>query len=134
MSPWYKGGATLFWPFYHLQPQFAGITFHQITEKPDAGEIIHQSVPILSNGDGIHDVGAKCVINAAYDAARLIEKWKVDRSFKGEIQKTTGRVWRSCDFYPAQLRVIYNLFNDLIVDNFIQGKLDQSRPRIFSAF
>jgi len=134
LSPWYKGGATLYWPFYHLQPQFAGITFHQITDRPDAGEIVHQSVPILSYGDGIHDVGAKCVINAAADAAKLIEKWLIDRSFKGEIQKTTGRVWRGCDFHPSQLRVIYDLFNDSIVDVYLKGELDQTLPRIISAF
>lgn len=134
LSPWYKGGATLYWPFYHLQPQFAGVTFHQITERPDAGEIIHQSVPILSSRDGIHDVGAKCVINAAADAVKLISKWHIDRSFKGEVQKTTGRVWRSCDFHPSQLRVIYDLFDDSIVDAYLQGELDQTLPRIISAF
>ena len=42
LSPWYRGSATLFWPFYFLQPQFAGITFHQITPKADAGPILHQ--------------------------------------------------------------------------------------------
>ena len=41
----YKGEATLFWPFYHLKPQFCGSTFHQITKRADAREIIHQCVP-----------------------------------------------------------------------------------------
>src|ERR1019366_2422077 len=43
LSPWYKGSATLFWPFYFMQPQFAGATIHQIDLKADAGEVIHQS-------------------------------------------------------------------------------------------
>ena len=37
LSPWYRGSATLFWPFYFLQPQFAGATFHQIVSEADAG-------------------------------------------------------------------------------------------------
>ena len=53
LSPWYKGAATLYWPFYNLKPQFCGVTFHQITKDADAGEIIHQCVPKLEYGDKI---------------------------------------------------------------------------------
>lgn len=132
LSPWYKGGATLFWPFYFLQPQYAGVTFHQITEKPDAGEIIHQECPELFRDDGIHDVGARCVIDAANSARKICEKFIVDGKFNGKIQKTTGRVWRSKDFHPSHLRIIYNLFNNDIVKAYIDGNLDQSRQKLFS--
>ena len=27
LSPWYRGAATLFWPFYFLAPQYCGVTF-----------------------------------------------------------------------------------------------------------
>ena len=76
LSPWYKGSATLYWPFYHLQPQFCGVTFHQITRQADAGEIIHQCVPVLEKGDKIHDVGVKCVIQAKTDLVKIISYWK----------------------------------------------------------
>ena len=55
LSPQFKGGATLFWPFYMLKPQYCGVTFHQITESADAGEIIHQSVPLLERGQTLHE-------------------------------------------------------------------------------
>ena len=42
LSPRYRGSATLFWPFYFLEPQFAGCTFHRIVHEPDAGDILHQ--------------------------------------------------------------------------------------------
>jgi len=132
LSPWYKGGATLFWPFYFLQPQFAGTTFHQITEKPDAGELIHQCVPELAAGDTIHDVGAKCVIKARDDIAALFDHWKKHKGFKGKLQTTTGRVWRSVDFHASHLRVIYEQFNDDIVDAYLSGQLDQKSPKLFS--
>ena len=48
------------WPFYHLEPQFCGSTFHQISKQAD--ELIHQCVPELF--DTIHDVGARAVIKA----------------------------------------------------------------------
>ncbi len=132
LSPWYKGAATLFWPFYFLEPQFAGITFHQITKKADQGKIIHQSVPNLEYGDTIHDVGVKCIINAKKEIKKLINHFKKNKSFDGKIQFSSGRLWRVKDFHPSQLRVIYNLFNDDIVDKYLDGKLNKEKPKIYS--
>jgi hypothetical protein len=132
LSPWYKGGATLFWPFYMLQPQFAGITFHQISEKPDAGEVIHQAVPELCFGDGIHDVGVKCVTRAVQDLDLLINHWLDKKEFSGRVQSTTGRVWKGIDFHPSHLKIIYEQFNDSIVDHYLSGELDQRKPQLYS--
>ena len=132
ISPWYKGGATLFWPFYHLAPQFCGSTFHIISKEADAGEIIHQCVPKLEIGDTIHDVGAKCVLKAAQDLPLIIDYWKRKRSFKTKKQKTTGRNWRGIDFHPSQLRVVYDLFDNKIVDKYLNGELDQRIPDLYS--
>lgn len=132
LSPWYKGGATLYWPFFHLEPQFCGATFHQINSNPDAGEIIHQCVPKLVKGDKIHEVGANCVLQAVDDIPRIINFWQINKKFNGKIQKTTGRNWRGIDFHASQLRVIYDLFDDKIVDYYLKGDLKQNVPNIFS--
>ena len=132
LSPWYRGAATLFWPFYFLQPQFAGVTFHQIIESPDAGEIIHQCVPQLFKGQTIHEVSANCIIQAKDDISLLFNHWKNHKCFNGKIQKTTGRVWRGRDFHPSHLRVIYDLFEDKMVDSYLSGELEQSSPNLFS--
>ena len=132
LSPWFKGSATLFWPFYFLQPQFCGSTFHQITKTADAGEIIHQCIPKLEFGDKIHDVGAKCVEKAVQDIPTLMQHWLRDQSFEGRLQMTTGRNWRGVDFHASHLRVIYELFDDNIVDSYLRGELDQRLPILFS--
>ena len=132
LSPWYKGAATLYWPFYHLQPQFCGVTFHQITKEPDAGEIIHQNGPILKQGDTIHDVGAKCVVQAKDDISKIIQHFKIHGEFNGKVQNTSGRNWRASDFNATQLRVIYELFNDDIVDHHLSGELSHKKPSLFT--
>ena len=132
LSPWYKGGATLYYPFYQLRPQYCGCTFHKITKEADAGEIIHQCVPKLEYGDKIHDVGTKCVIKAKEDLPLIIKHWKKNKSFIGLKQKTTGKNWIGSDFHASQLRVIYELFNDDIVDKYLDGQLQQKMPKIFS--
>ncbi len=132
LSPWYKGGATLYYPFYNLQPQFCGCTFHQITKKADAGEIIHQCVPKLEYGDKIHDVGAKCVLKAVEDLPLIFNHWLRERKFEGSKQTTSGKNWISKDFHPAQLRVIYELFNDDIVDRYLNGEIEQRLPKLIT--
>jgi len=44
LCPYNRDIATLFWPVYMLQPQFASITIHKISDIPDAGKIYHQAV------------------------------------------------------------------------------------------
>ena len=132
LSPWYKGGATLFWPFYHLEPQFCGSTFHQITKKADAGEIIHQCVPELLSGDTIHDVGARCVVKARDELNSIFSHWKKSRGFDGMLQTTSGRNWRGVDFHASQLRVIYDLYQDKIVDSYLSRSLSNRKPKLIS--
>lgn len=132
LSPWYKGGATLFWPFYHLEPQFCGSTFHQITRQADGGEIIHQCVPELLPGNKIHDVGARCVVKARDDLSKILDHWNCKKKFQGIVQKTSGRNWRVVDFHASQLRVIYDLYQDKIVDSYLSGALSNRKPKLVS--
>ena len=64
LSPRYRGSATLFWPFYFLEPQYCGITFHYLLDEPDAGDIIHQTLADLELNDEIFDVAWKLIIKA----------------------------------------------------------------------
>jgi methionyl-tRNA formyltransferase len=132
LSPWYRGAATLFWPFYLLEPQFAGITIHKINDKPDAGEIFHQVVPRLVPGQGIHDVAAEAVkaaINPLQDLLALLEN---NPSLDGIEPSSSGRIWRDKDFRPEHLRVIYDDYNNEIVDRYLEGKLGNHLPKLYS--
>ncbi len=134
LSPWYRGSATLFWPFYNLQPQFAGSTFHQIVNEPDAGDILHQTVPILKQGDTLHEVAAKVVIQSTVDAVKLLKILEKDKKIKLQKQKNSGKNFLIKDFEPHHLNIIYNLFNDDIVDEYIKGNLGSKKPKLIKAF
>ena len=128
LSPWYRGSATLFWPFYFLKPQYAGLTLHNISQKPDAGDIFHQSTPILSKGDGIHNAGTKVVIKGSQDIVKILKKFDKEKKLNSQFQKTSGRLWLAKDFKPIHLRVIYDLFENKIVDEYLSGNLDKDVP------
>lgn len=134
LSPRYRGAATLFWPFYFLEPAYAGATFHFIVGEPDAGDIVHQVVPKLRKTDHIHDVACKTVIVSTQAAIKLLLLFKQKGYWKRYKQRSTGKNFLTKDFKPEHLRVIYNLFNDDIVSSFLDGKISGKVPQLIRQF
>jgi len=58
--------------------------------------------------------------------------WKCERRFKGVVQKISGRNWRGVDFHASQLRVIYDLYKDKIVDSYLSGAFGDRKPKLIS--
>lgn len=134
LSPWFKGSATLFWPFYFLQPQYAGSTIHFIVKDADAGKIIHQDTPELEYGQGIHHVGVNVVKESVKSLIKIFEKIKIKEEIKAAKQKSMGRLFLTRDFHPSHLRVIYGTFDNKIVDNYLDRTLDQRKPKLIKLF
>lgn len=132
LSPRYRGAATLFWPFYFLEPAYAGVTFHRITDEPDAGEIIHQCRPPLDINDGTHDVGVKAVSWASGDMIRLLNTFREHGGWEMKKQTNTGKVFLASDFVPQHLRMIYDVYDNQIVRNVMTGEIPRREPVLFS--
>jgi len=128
LSPRYRGSATLFWPFYFLEPNWAGSTFHIISDEPDAGDIIHQSLPELRHGDTIHEVACRVVQQSAEDVKKIIEVLDSGKELKLYRQTAAGKNFLMRDFMPQHLRVIYDLFDDAIVDAYLDGEIAAKEP------
>jgi hypothetical protein len=134
LSPRYRGAATLFWPFYFLEPTYAGSTFHYIVSEPDAGDIVHQVLPELHPDDGIHDVACKVVVKSAQEAIPLLEIFEHKGEWSTRPQKATGKNFLASDFKPHHLRVIYNLYHDDMVRQYLEGKLPCKTPNPYRQF
>ena len=133
LSPWYKGNTTLFWPFFMLKPNWAGMTIHRLSSRLDAGDIVHHSVPTLEYGDGLHDVACKAVIQVAKDLTKIVTTIKLE-DIQYTPQKGNGKLWVGTDWQPQHLRFVYNTYNNDIVDQFLDGKLSKMNPPIITAF
>lgn len=134
LSPWYKGGITLFWPSYMLEPQMTGMTIHTLTNKLDAGDIIHQCAADLVRGDGIHDLACRAVFRVGQDIVKLINIFKKGKVFETKAQKTNGKLWIGKDWRPEHLKLIYEFYNDNIVDMYLDGHLTQRKPKLHQQF
>lgn len=133
LSPWYKGNITLFWPFYNLKPNWAGMTIHRLTAQLDGGGIVHHSVPKLAYGDGVHDVASKAVMQVAEDLQKILLNFNIE-DISYTPQKGNGKLFTSTDWQPQHLRVVYNLFDNDIVDKYLDGELPQIEPKLVNIF
>jgi hypothetical protein len=130
LSPRYRGAAPVFWPQYFLEPQWAGTTMHRIVHEPDAGEILHQSAPDLGRGDTIHDVSCRAVVTAADEAVELLERMAILGHLPTVPQRATGKNFLESDFQPAHLRPIYDVWEDRIVDAYLDGLIGGREPKL----
>lgn len=128
LTPWYRGAITHFWPSYMLEPQMTGMTVHVTTDAIDGGDVIHQVAAPLVRGDGIHDLSCRAV---AALADQLPELLAVAETVVAREHRTTGRIWRSVDWRPAHLHMIYDLYENRVVDQFLDGNLGGRPPVIF---
>ena len=135
LIPHYKGSITMFWPFYFLQPTMAGTTFHIIDKYVDTGEILHNNVPKLEMGDGMHDVASKAVIEANNDLKLVVEHVeKRIKNSKAPIKDPTlrfkGKLFLKSDWKPEMLRKIYESYNDKIVDLYLKKEISSPIPTL----
>ena len=117
-----------------MEPNHVGSTFHHIVSEPDAGEIVHQTVPKLERSDGIHDVACKTIVESAKEMTRLLEIYEHKRNWQVYKQKGSGRNFRQSDFRAEHLRIIYDLFNDDMVKFFLDGRIKPMKPNLVKQF
>tara|TARA_Y200000002_G_scaffold359809_1_gene344449 strand:- start:1760 stop:2569 length:810 start_codon:yes stop_codon:yes gene_type:complete len=134
LSPWYKGGITMFWPSYMLQPQMTGMTIHDLTTELDAGDVIHQCVADLVRGDGIHDLSCRAVEKLGKEITVLIKMLVEGKKIIKKSHKTSGKLWIGKDWRPEHLELIYKFYNDQIVDHYLNGDFLREEPNLHRQF
>lgn len=124
LSPYYKGSATLFWPFYMQQPELAGMTFHLLSAHIDGGDIIQHCRPYMYENDTISDIGCRAVVEASEVAVLLLRKLSVNGTLKSYPQKG-GKLFLEKDYKPSCVKVINVLFEHGLIKEYLRQK--QSR-------
>ena len=135
--PFYKGSITMFWPFYFLEPTMAGTTYHIIDKYVDTGEILHNNVPKLQRGDGMHDVASKAVVEAHKDIDLIVRKIKKRINLninpkKDVTLRLKGKLFTKSDWKPEMLNIIYEYYDDKIVDLYLDNLIRCPKPNLIN--
>jgi folate-dependent phosphoribosylglycinamide formyltransferase PurN len=133
LSPQYRGVATHFWPSYCLEPQMTGMTLHETTVDLDGGGIIHQTAASMQKGDGLHDLAGRAVKEYATGLPDVFKRVLAMPSLPaGKVQKSHGKLWLDADWRPEHLKLIYDVYEDKIVDLVVDGELKGRTPNLVS--
>ena len=116
-------------------PQFTGYTLHEIDNSIDTGNVIHQTSAKLIRGDGLQMLSSRTTKHFIDQFVKILSS---DVNFhkipNGIKQKSVGKTWKNSDWHPCHLNLIYGLFDDKIVDLYLDKKLTETKPKIISVF
>lgn len=115
LSPRYKGTLTHFWPTFLLEPEYTGITVHNLSDKIDGGDVLLQTAVNLESKDGIHENACRSVKEFA-DQFPLFLKRNLSNSGMppGIPQISLGRIWVNSMWHPITLKTIYNFYENKV--------------------
>jgi methionyl-tRNA formyltransferase len=117
-----------------LQPQMTGMTIHELTDKLDAGDVVHQCTADLVRGGGIHDLSCRAVEKIGIELVELIKMLVEGETITKKSHKTSGKLWIGKDWRPEHLELVYKFYNDRIVDHYLDGKFSQEEPNLHRQF
>lgn len=104
LSPFYRGSATLFWPFYFDELECLGTTIHLAVERVDAGDILRRIKARLLPGDTYYTATTR-LIRDSIDAFPLVVKSYLDGTCNPfQQERVVGRLMKKSDFNEAALR------------------------------
>ena len=111
-----------------------GMTVHDLTQELDAGAIVHQTAAKLVPNDGLHDLSCRAVLSLGEEMTEFIKIISGKSNIKKLAHKTSGRIWTSKDWRPEHLKLIYKVYNDRIVDAYLNGELENRIPKLHRQF
>jgi folate-dependent phosphoribosylglycinamide formyltransferase PurN len=124
LSPRYRGAATHFWPSYLMEPEYTGVTLHELTKEVDGGNIFHQTSIKVSKNHGIHQNSCLAIREFFFELPKVLNFLsKSKKKIRGIKQLTSGRIWTEKMWSPLTLKLVYGTFNDDINNYCLKNKI-----------
>jgi len=112
LSPFYRGAATLFWPFVNKELACVGATIHLAVERVDAGGILRQIRANPQIGDTYYSVTTRLIRRSIEMVPSVVSDY-----LSGAIQPlpqsaASTRAYRMGDFNEAALKQALDFIGD----------------------
>lgn len=106
LSPFYRGSATLFWPFYFQELECLGSTIHLAVERVDAGAILQRIKARFLPGDTYYAVTTRLIRDSIDTFPRAVKHYLDGSCAPFEQGMALGRLMKKSDFNEAVLRQV----------------------------
>lgn len=110
-----------------------GMTLHETTDFIDGGAVIYQTGYDLTKDDTLHMVAGRTVKFYTQKLASFLQQLDYHNLPQGIVQKSSGKVWLYSDWRHEHLRLIYDFYEDNIVNLTISGELKGRKPKLVNA-
>ncbi|MCP9830080.1 hypothetical protein KBZ14_04405 [Synechococcus sp. HJ21-Hayes] len=103
LSPFYRGSATLFWPFVNRELEYLGTTIHLATSKVDAGQILARIDPDLWSGETYYDITSRLIRDSIDQFPSVVSAYLEGCIRPAYQEDIAGKLYRKSDFSEAAL-------------------------------
>ncbi len=120
LSPYYKGMACSFWPFYNNEPEYNGVTVLNLDNGIDSGDIIHQGLVSLEKNDSIHDGSIKGIISAVKLIIKSLEEFSLNKLKFNKQIKNKGRTYFQKDLNEKIIHEVHKKWTQKKINEYIK--------------
>jgi folate-dependent phosphoribosylglycinamide formyltransferase PurN len=106
LSPFYRGSATLFWPFFFKELKYLGATIHLATAKVDAGEIIARIDADFRLEDDYYNITTRLIKDSIDRFPEVVASYLGGWIKTFAQENVDGRICRKSDFSEEALREV----------------------------
>lgn len=121
LSPYYRGGASNFWPFINKDLDKFGVTIHLMTTGIDSGPIIYSEAIKFNLGDTYPEINCKAIIRGTDLMLRALDK-VIKGNYVVAEQWSKGLVYHSFNYNHFYAFKYYRLLNSKKLTSFKRVK------------
>ncbi len=121
LSPFYRGSATLFWPFVNDELECIGATIHIATKKVDAGGILCRIKPDISVNDNYYTINYKTIKKAIDIFPGVAQKFLDGDIIPVKQNNEIGKVFKKNDFTEGILAKVLKKYKDSIPEDLFKN-------------
>ena len=131
LSPFYRGSATLFWPFVFDEFHFIGSTIHLAVQKVDAGPILKRILPIFKEGDDYYSICFRMIKESIIQYPAIVLSYLNNNLDVFNQENFPGRVCRRKDFSEFALEQAFeNIKNKKFSKSFKKNIIEKQNAFI----
>jgi len=112
LSPFYRGTATLFWPFEQGELECVGTTIHLATEKVDAGAILRRIKADPKVGEDYYSLSNRLIRRSIDEMPGTVADFLSGRIIPQNQDFADSKLFRRRDFTDAALRRMLSQFGE----------------------
>lgn len=129
LSPFYRGSATLFWPFVNDELECIGATIHIAAKKVDSGNIISRVKPKIDIEDNYYSINYKTIKESIDQLPKIVYEFLACEIDTIPQNILNSKLYKKIDFNETVLRKVINKYGENIPE-FEFKKINESKKCI----